>query len=61
MNPLKRFARLFACVAALAVVAAPILSVPVAAKDDEFAGTKQYGINALRDSAQGYRPPPSRS
>ena len=33
MNPLKRFARLFACVAALAVVAAPILSVPVAAKD----------------------------
>lgn len=34
---------------------------PVAAKDDEFAGTKQYGINALRDSAQGYRPPPSRS
>ncbi|MCB2060664.1 MAG: insulinase family protein [Novosphingobium sp.] len=32
MNPLKRFARLLACIAALAVVAAPTLAVPVAAK-----------------------------
>ncbi|MDF1487960.1 GTPase domain-containing protein [Tessaracoccus caeni] len=30
---------------------------PVAAMDDEFAGTAQYGIDALTQSALGYRPP----
>lgn len=32
---------------------------PVAAMDDEFAGTAQYGIDALTHSARGYRPPPA--